>query len=330
MKNQMHPSYLLLVTIMIPAIICLYNLASYSESIYDNRRHIPAQCAFRMDIAGEPHQRHAVVTLLTTSSYVSQAVVLGKSLLVYSHLPCNIEKIAFVTPHSDLTREDHYRLSEVGWTIRKIPTISYPSRINSHTVKRERYIPLLTKLSLFNMTAYNAILYLDSDTIVLGDIHKLFTRDIPGMRERGMHLGWARDQGTEYRARTFNAGVMLVIPSTPLFYGLLKFLKVGKFDTGMVEQGLLNSFFGTTQYQIHQKFNTLSSIPMQNSTLYQDMKDDIRIFHSTYFKPTDSFYLVRCYWHGTQDLCREWQSLDRLNIKVYGRHDLSEVDPNDT
>ena len=326
----MHPAYLILVSIVITGGICLYDLASWSESVYDSRRHIPKQCAFTSEIAREERRRHAVATLLTTSSYVSQAVVLGKSLLVYSHLPCTVEKIAFVPPHSDLTREDHYRLSEVGWNVRRIPAISFPSRVNRHTVKHERYIPLLTKLSIFNMTAYDAILYLDSDTVVLGNIHELFTKDLPGMRARGMHLGWARDQGGEFMARTFNAGVMLVIPSTPLYNRLLQFLRFGRFDTNMVEQGLLNSFFGTTQYDIHQKFNMLSPTPMQNATLYQGIKDDIRIFHSTYFKPTDSFYLIRCYWHGTQDLCREWQALDSLRIKVYGRHDLSEADLSDT
>ena len=269
-----------------------------------------------------------MVTLLTTSSYVGQAVVLGKSLLVYSHLPCTIEKIAFVTPHSDLTREDHYRLSEVGWTIRKIPTISYPSRINSHTVKHKRYVPLLTKLYVFNMTAYDALLFMDSDTIAIGDIHELFTEDLPAMRRRGMQLGWTRDQGKRSRARSFSAGLMLVIPSQTTFNRLMAFLRDGEFDASFPEQGLMNSFFGVGQYEINPKFNAMTPIPLENTTLYKEIKDDIRVFHSSYFKPTDSFYLVRCYWHGTQDLCREWQSLDRLRIKVHGRHDLSEAEAN--
>jgi len=325
----MHPSYLVLVSIVMTAGICLFNVASYSESVYETRRHVPRQCTLARTTTDSPQERYAVVTLLTTSGYVGQAEVLGKSLLIYSHLPCTIEKIALITQGSDLTREDHYRLSEVGWNVKMIPTISYPSRVNSHTVKHLRYLPLLTKLCVFNMTDYSALLFMDADTIAIGDIHGLFTKDLPAMRERGMQLGWTRDQGRRSRARTFSVGLMLVIPSHGTFSRLMAFLRDGEFDASLPEQGLMNSFFGVSQYEINPKFNAMTSIPLENATLYQEIKDDIRVFHSSYFKPTQSFYLVRCYWHGTQDFCREWQAISRLKIRVYGRHDLSEAEPMD-
>ena len=197
-----------------------------------------------------------------------------------------------------------------------IPRLAAPERINSSTVKHARYIPLVSKLVLFNMARYDGMLYLDSDTLVLGGIAELFSRHLPEMRRRGLNLGWVRDQGEQFRARSFNAGVMLVALSKSVFGRLMRLLHQGAFEVSFAEQGLLNTFFGHHSYELDQQFNLLTTVPREHRTLYASIKHDVRIFHSTCFKPTCSFYLVRCFWHGTHDFCREWQGLEALQVKV--------------
>ena len=50
MKKPMHPSYLVVISIVMTGVICTYDLASWSESIYDSRRHVPRQCTLMADI----------------------------------------------------------------------------------------------------------------------------------------------------------------------------------------------------------------------------------------------------------------------------------------
>ncbi|EKX36709.1 hypothetical protein GUITHDRAFT_78726 [Guillardia theta CCMP2712] len=307
----MSPLHHALVIVFILGAVCTYDTISLSESIYQRRRHVPKQCNFYAREHGAA--RYAVVTLLTTSDYVRLASTLGKSLLLYSQLPCSIDRIALITAESKITGSKITELSDAGWEVRTIQTILSPEHINWNTVNTARYIPLLTKLHIFNMTQYEAVLFLDSDMIALGNIHVLFTDVLPEMKYRKMHMGWVRDQGGTF-ARTFNTGLLLVLPSTALFTDLMRFVRRGKYDTLFADQGVLNSYFGLTQYDIDGRFNVMTNIPQDNATLYDSIRDDVRIFHST-LKPTDPFYISQCIWMRAHDLCRAWKDLDSLDIK---------------
>ena len=140
-------------------------------------------------------------------------------------------------------------------------------------MKNKRYIPLVSKLHIFNMTQYEGILFLDSDTIVLGSIYELFTNDLRFMKMQGKSLGWVRDQPA---IPTFNAGVMLVAPSQPLFENLVSSIARDSFDTSMAEQGFLNFFFLKTSYEIDAKYNCLTPLPTFNASVFERIKNDVR------------------------------------------------------
>jgi alpha-N-acetylglucosamine transferase len=59
--------------------------------------------------------------------------------------------------------------------------------------KGHRFAHIFTKLQIFNMTAYDAVLYLDADTLVLRSISDIFDVAVPAMvcknRSPGMEFG---------------------------------------------------------------------------------------------------------------------------------------------
>jgi len=285
-------------------------LTPENDNMLIENYHIPRQCYNKYL---EP-ARFAVTSMISTASYVELAVVLGKSILLYSQLPCSVDKLLLVIEGTSLSPAERLSLENVGWRLEYISKLTAPG-INPTTVKHERYIPLVSKLHIFGMTQYDGILFLDADTLVLGDIYELFTNDLRLMWTQGKALGWVRDQPA---TPTFNAGVMLVAPSQSLYEQLMYSIETDDFDFSMAEQGFLNSFFGEKKsYEISQKFNCLTPIPRYNSSLYEEIKDDVRIFHFTYFKPLDAFFYVRCIYYRTQRFCGAWIGINHLRIPPF-------------
>lgn len=283
----------------------------YQQTEYDSRRHIFRNCRLQ-----GTRGRHALVTLVTTPEYVDYATVLGKSVLIYSRLSCDVAKLCLLMRGVELGVQDLRKLESVGWEVREVERIAAPERINASNAKNARYVDLPTKLGIFNMTEYDGILYLDSDTLVLGDLNELFTGAVPEMRRNGKRVGWVRDQGGVKASNFFNAGVLLVRPERLLFDELIDFLHHGAYKPEFSEQGMLNKFFGGTQHVLSARFNMLTPIPMENTSLFESIRDDVRIFHSTWVKPKAAFYLVRCWQHGVYDFCREWMKLEALEISL--------------
>ena len=62
----------------------------------------------------------------------------------------------------------------------------------SKVLKGHRFRSLFTKLQIFNMTAYDAILYLDAeaDTLELRSISDIFDVCQPEMVQNDVYVGW--------------------------------------------------------------------------------------------------------------------------------------------
>jgi len=276
--------------------------------------------------AGNFTSRHAIVTVLTNISdeYLQLAIVLGYSITMYADVDNRVDRIIVTLFGDDLRDTVKQKLEFAGWTVVHMPAIPPPASVNVDTVKHARYVGCFSKLHVFNMTQYDAILYLDADTMLCGNIMELFTYYAPRMQKHGVHLAMARDSISDANAdATFNAGVMLVRPSRTLTEELISNPHSVTFDHAFSEQGLLTAVFNTTHYihaesaykQLHvlpQKFNLMAHIASTDQALWQKTRKDARIFHFTWLKPTAQFLLLRCAYMGTLHFCKRWTHIQHI------------------
>ncbi|EKX36708.1 hypothetical protein GUITHDRAFT_117137 [Guillardia theta CCMP2712] len=279
--------------------IAAYLTSFQTEILYASRYHIPKQChgVGRKQGSG----RYAVLTLLSSPKQVDQAVVLGKSITLYSRVECRVDRIALLIEPEPSTV---HKLQNAKWSIR--PFAKDIEAMQTNRTRQSSCLPMLTKLQLLNMTEYDAVLFLDSNTVVLGNIMVLFTYHAPMMRRLSAHVGWVREQRLTLH---YNPGVLLVIPDGFIFERSVKALAS---QQGCNEGGVLNSLWRDETFELDQIYNAMTAMAVQNVSFFDTIRNDVRVFHSTFFKPTYLFFMVRCYWHGTYDLCRAWAEIERM------------------
>ena len=167
--------------------------------------------------------RYACATVVTTSKYVLGALVLGHSIRRsgWKH-----ELAVLVT--SDVGPSDRKRLLQVWDRVIEVEPIANPNppaKLGFHS-----FATVYTKLRLWEQTDYAKLIYLDADTIVLGDLSDLLDR--PDFA--AAPCGTAPDQ--------FNSGVLVLDPSARVFEDMTAQLPVlQSYDGG--DQGFLNSFY---------------------------------------------------------------------------------------
>merc|ERR1740138_1182869 len=181
----------------------------------------------------------AFATLLTTDNadYLRGALVLGSSIRTFDS---SRDMVALVT--DKVPAEWHASLQVAGWTVKVVPELAEfwwgRSEECSHFAadQGKRWGHMATKLRLWELTQYKRVLYLDADTILTGPVAKTF---------ESVHTFAA--EAPKYHAH-FNAGVLLLTPSTAVFNELLA---LGQAPHGSrfgnlidcTEQGLLNTYF---------------------------------------------------------------------------------------
>jgi len=139
-----------------------------------------------------------------------------------------------ITPET-VCAESRIRLETLYDVVIPVQTRSNISVGNLATIGRPDLFATLTKLSLWSLTQFSRVLYLDSDTLVLQNMDHLFT-GLP----RSVYFAAAPELGYP---DTFNAGLMFLNPDQEVFEELCEFAQVNEsYDGG--DQGLLNAFFG--------------------------------------------------------------------------------------
>ncbi|EKX43579.1 hypothetical protein GUITHDRAFT_110384 [Guillardia theta CCMP2712] len=258
--------------------------------------------------------RYAIVTLISNfqMKYIESAVVLIRSIKWFGKLPCDFEFIVYVL--DTVTKQKSYLahasiLTDAGWKIQVVPLIPPPEYVNSQT-SEEKFLPMFSKLHVFNATSYRGILYLDSDVMVLGPISELFTDYVTRMQEKKSYLAWVRDQPqTDFPG--YNCGVMLVRPDATVFESLVKGrLEIKNYNHHWAEQGYMNEYFvrhRDEMLELPPRFNVLANIPTENTTLWKDLKQDVRILHFTIVKPFFFLSPVACYVKKIMSFCSSWE-----------------------
>lgn len=174
--------------------------------------------------------RYACMTFIKDNDvgFLRGAAVLGESLLA-TNSAC--ERTVMVTP--EVNAVSRVRLMHAGWKLREVATFPTPI-LSCNDTKWGGSNSEWGKLQVFNLTEYDKLLYLDADTLVKQSVDAVFHRPgYPLTSAPGM-----------FPPDSFNAGVMLLSPSSRLYEHMLSRIPVlESYDCG--DQGFLQRFFNT-------------------------------------------------------------------------------------
>ncbi|XP_017570577.1 glycogenin-2 [Pygocentrus nattereri] len=171
----------------------------------------------------EAHQ--AFVTLATTDVYCKGSLVVGKRLRKHG---TTRKLVVMISPN--ISRETHVSLEDVFDEIIVVDVLDSRDSAHLSWLRRPDLGVTFTKIHCWTLTHYTKCVFLDADTLVLGNVDELFDRE---------ELSAAADPGWP---DCFNSGVFVFRPCLDTYLRLLEHADLhGSFDGG--DQGLLNSFF---------------------------------------------------------------------------------------
>ncbi|ORX40888.1 nucleotide-diphospho-sugar transferase [Kockovaella imperatae] len=152
--------------------------------------------------------------------------------------------VVLTTPNVPVEIEDQLR-EEGAVVIRRPFVLGMPGEaadLGDNIRWKDQY----SKLNIFNLTQYERILYLDSDTILTRSLEGIWTEEAAwpkyGLASVGVDEEVAQRPG-KLDGSEFNGGFWLARPSEDLFTALLK---QEDYDPFYLEQALLNHYFSWT------------------------------------------------------------------------------------
>ena len=267
------------------------------------------QCINRPAMA---RARYAVVSLITKDKYplVESAVKLARSVRWWLDEDQMDLVMLLMEPASSTSS---LSLQRGGWTICEVPVIECGpacSTDDSHFVIAKLY----TKLHVWAMAEYEAVLYLDTDTLVIRDPSNVFMYYLPSMMQHGYDLAAARDR--PFFMPGFNAGVMLVRPTLHKFSVLVESIVTVTHTCGYAEQSLLNAVYGTKYSELPFVYNANLVSVQREPGLWNDNWNRIVILHFTVSKGWNNLHRLwimhrssfDCWWWGTTEICDLWEN----------------------
>ncbi|CAF4187491.1 unnamed protein product [Adineta steineri] len=206
-------------------------------------------------------------------------------------------------------------LRQVGWIPRIVHNIPPPLKGTW-----PHFINQFTKLTLWNMTEFDSIIYLDVDTLVLGDISHLHELVADPSRTRFEFAAVADNWHGQF-AYHFNAGVLVLHPSIAVFKELLRTSSFeGNYAPTMAEQAFLNAFFQLRYLELPIIYNVNLALYLAYPDLWKRMQPDFKIVHYTLTKPfltkSDSKMEVPLKLYGeAMEEYRKTSAFDQVKIK---------------
>jgi hypothetical protein len=276
--------------------------------------------------------RFAVVSMLTSDRYdfyKLSAIKLAKSLRWWFS-PEEMDLVMLVTEgfgiSTNIDSDLFFILMELqnaGWNIIcKVPVIEHPNVVNTN---RFHDFKVYSKLNIWALTEYDAILYLDTDTLVIRNPQNLFTVHYPAMKRAGMMLGAVRDR-PERLSHSFNAGVLILIPTLVnqswTFPRIVESISSVPHNMDWAEQDMLNVIYKDNFYELHFIYNGNLVAKLHDTYLWSQCSNAISIVHYTVAKGWmslrhlsmlslnyDSYKYFGCWYYDVDDFCGLWDSI---------------------
>lgn len=219
---------------------------------------------------------HAVVTTLYNDAYAAAVATLGHSLrtvnttasLVLLYFPDKVSPKALCLATSS---------GFVPYPATRIPPPDNGAGMNPH------FADQYTKLNLWaiqrTLPDLQAVVYLDSDTLVRRNFDELFRLPYAFAATPDVYLD-ARGFTT-----SFNAGVLLIRPDVALHAQLLAAVPRARYPREMAEQAFLNQFFATDVLRLPYAYNGNIALKARAPAVWDGIKDEMRVVHYTIYKP---------------------------------------------
>ena len=239
-----------------------------------------------------------VTTLLTDGlDYVHSAVKLLKSI----NKNCNSTKfdmIALELTEKPLSTLMKQILEKSGWKICQVDRIAPRNEANTFF----RFVDQFTKLILWNMTEYNAIVYFDSDTLVVGPIDKLLNVHHK-IDQYNYKIACTRDIRYGSWVDTFNMGVFAIRPDRAEYDFLIRLKNElnFQFDPDMAEQSFLNVIYKNKWYEFGFENNANVAAYLHSRNVWDNSSKNV--IHYTLAKPW------QC-GHEYRNVCALWHNFD--------------------
>jgi glycogenin glucosyltransferase len=138
-----------------------------------------------------------------------------------------------------------------------------------------------TKLHLWSLDALlgvNRVVYLDADTLVRRNFDELFDLPFPFAAVPDVYEKWGFKL-------VFNAGVLVLHPNHTTYESVLSQIAEARYPPGEAEQAFLNLYFGADVVRLPYLYNANLAIRERSPSLWEAMRDEIRIVHYTSPKP---------------------------------------------
>ena len=179
------------------------------------------------------HQKRCLATLLTSPDYVDGVCVLAKT--ARQHAAHVFTDYILLTVQGTTVPEET-RLTHAGWRIHPVPLILPP-----HPSDFDRFRDQFTKLHLWNMVECNEIVYMDADTMFVGQATPFTTP------QQNCPIWAARDYSSGEFVDGFNMGVFAIRPNVSEFKRLhdLMLADTVHYNQVMSEQGFLNAVYAS-------------------------------------------------------------------------------------
>jgi alpha-N-acetylglucosamine transferase len=186
-------------------------------------------------------------------------------------------------------------LVDEGWIMCPVEAIEGPPF--AHYDSNRFLLGLLyTKLMMWRLTEYTAVMSLDLDMLVMRDPTDIFTSVLPKMLSENKTFGAVVDRpgpgamkspkcGMQWTdTPIFNGGSLLIVPSNHVFTILIDNLRVIPHDVGLAEQSYLNAFYNkSTFYSLPFTYNGNMRSILCEPHIWGD--GDVQILHFNVEKP---------------------------------------------
>jgi len=168
----------------------------------------------------------------------------------------------------------------VGWDPVPVPRIPPPHNGNGiHKRFRDQY----TKLNIwsFDRMGISTLVYLDADTLVRRNFDELFHTPFNFAAVQDVY-GEGDPRGFSV---TFNAGVLVLRPSTAVFEDMKKKIQTAEYPLQQAEQAFLNLYYAGKGLRLPYVYNGNLAIKGRSLSLWEAMEQELRIVHYTQVKP---------------------------------------------
>jgi alpha-N-acetylglucosamine transferase len=236
----------------------------------------------------------SVWTFLTDdSNYALSAIKLLKSIELNSKSTM-FDKLILELREKRLNTEIKSLISKnPSWKICQVDRI--PPRDEKNTFPRFR--DQFTKLILWNMTEYKAVVYFDSDTFVIGNINKLLNI-YKTLENTEYKIAVTQDIRAGEWMKAFNMGIFSIKPNKTEFNRLIRLKNDYNFtfEVEMSEQGFLNEAYRNQWFDFGFENNANLAVYSQKRQFWNEHEPNINVIHYTMNKPWDcsSEYMKIC------------------------------------